>query len=409
MDKCDVLIWGKKFGELSYNNFHLIFRYTTTPPFEVSPLHLSTQNTYYDYTHLESQKHLAGVFADSLPDNYGQKAISTYFSSIGQEANEIDKLLFIGDRTMGAITYSPAVEDHEAFEQTMTIRELHDSVREVISENHLIDTDIGVHILKSVSPVGGAKPKALIGFKSLEEPIYVGPRNGDMPNGYVPSIIKLATGEEGATQDHLRMEYAYMNLAADCGITIPPIAVTPEGHFVISRFDRDNGEKIHMHTLQGLIHSDFKVPRTVDYEEAFRMMVMLGCPKGDFEQLYRRMAFNYLLRNHDDHEKNISFLMNRRGEWRISPAYDLGYNYKPGGQFIGDHQLTFNGRVGNEVAKRDFVELAERFGVTNYDDIIHTIESARSDLAERLATAGVNEKFFAEIVVRVNERSITNG
>ena len=101
MDKCDVLIWGKKIGELGYNNFRLIFHYTNIPPFEISPLMLNTENAFYDYTDLPQQKHLAGVFADSLPDNYGQRALNKYFSVMRQEANEIDKLLFIGDKTMG--------------------------------------------------------------------------------------------------------------------------------------------------------------------------------------------------------------------------------------------------------------------------------------------------------------------
>jgi serine/threonine-protein kinase HipA len=406
MDKCDVLIWDKKFGELSYMDNKLIFIYTTKTPFEISPLHLNSAQILYDYTHLVQQRSLPGVLNDSLPDLYGEKALSSYFSSIHKDADTIDKLLFIGDKTMGAITYAPQQNDKKAKRQTLELNNIYDEIKKAINTK-FVDMELSLEILKSVSPVGGAKPKALIGYKDDNSPIFVGGRNEPLPKGYHHSIIKLCTQEQGATSNDLKVEYIYMTLAKKAGINIPEIVLTPQNHYVIRRFDRDESERLHMHTLQGLLHSDFLTPRTVDYVEAFRVMIALKCPKEDFRQLYKRMVFNYLFRNHDDHEKNISFLMNRKGDWNLSPAYDLTYAYKLGGRFIGDHQLTFNGNTGDEATLETFKDIAKIAEVSDYQKIINSIEHIRdTDLEDMLKRYKVETEFASLILSNTQKRSL---
>lgn len=408
IDKCNVLIWGKKIGELSYNEFNrLIFVYTNKPPFEISPLRLNTSNNVYDYTLLEQQKGLAGVFSDSLPDRYGDNVLKRYFDKLNTEANTIDKLLFIGNNTMGAITYEPAQDDIKAKQQTMTIGNLYKEAKKLDTKDYYIDLSISINMLKSVSPIGGAKPKAIIGFKDLESDIYIGSKTNELPKGYKYCIIKFNTDGEYSSKDDLLVEYIYMNLAQEVGINTPRTILSQDGHYIIERFDRTQSGKMHMHTLQGYLHSDFSIPRTVDYVDGFVALKNLKVSKKDFEQFYRRMIYNYLLRNHDDHEKNHSFLMDKKGNWRLSPAYDLTYCYKKGGSFVGDHQLTFNGKIGNNITYADFEDIANRYNIKNYKNIIDEIKEIRdSKLIQLLKKYDVSKDKIEEIKKAISEREI---
>lgn len=409
VNKCDVLIWDKKIGELAYNeNMRLIFTYIDTKiPFEISPLHLNTQNRTYDYTLLEQQKGLAGVFADTLPDHYGENVMKRYFDQLGEEANTIDRLLLIGDKTMGAITYEPVQDDIKAKQESMTLGNLYQEAKQLDKKDYFVDLSVSINMLKSVSPIGGAKPKAVIGFKDFDSEIFIGSKNIDLPQDYKYAIVKFNTDTDGSDKDDLKVEHLYMNLAKEADIVTPNTYLSQEGHYVIERFDRKQKGKLHMHTLQGYMHSDFKTPRTVDYLNVFISMQDLQVPQKDIEQMYRRMVFNFMFRNHDDHAKNHSFLMDRNGNWRLSPAYDLTYCYKEGGQYVGDHQLTFNRKLGNDVKFADFKEIAQRFNIKNYKEIIEQVKSLREDkLLQRLKNYDVSKDRINEIINAVKERDI---
>jgi len=406
MDRCDVLIWGEKIGELYIVEGRLNFIYTHPPQFEISPLHLPTSSRVFDYTDMLGQKGLAGVFADTLPDYYGESALNTYFTAQNREPNTIDKLLFIGNKAMGAISYEPSTADAEAIEQVMDLNRLYIETKKVVNDEDYTDIALVLSILKSVSPLGGAKPKALIGFKDINSDIFVGARNAPLDKGYCNSIIKFNTDEKGSSRDELATEYSYMQLAKEIGINIPDIVLSKEGHYIIKRFDNDDGQKLHMHTLQGILHSDFAVPRTVDYTEAFRVLNLLNVSKNDRDEFYKRMVFNYLFRNHDDHEKNHSFLMDRTGNWHLSPAYDITFSYRQGGRFIGDHQLKFNGKVGDDVGFDDFREIAEHFGIKAYKEIIQEVLDIRMKLKDNLQANNVSQDYISTVISAVMERRI---
>lgn len=408
IDKCDVLVWDKKIGELAYNqNRRLIFTYTNKPPFEISPLYLNTQDTQFEYTLLEQQKGLAGVFSDTLPDRYGDDVLKRYFDKLGVEANTIDKLLFIGDKTMGAITYEPAQRDLKSKQQTMSLNSLYQEAKKLDTKEYYVDLSVSINMLKSVSPIGGAKPKAVIGFKDLKSDIFIGSKNIVLPKDYKYCIVKFNTFEEGSSKDDLKVEHIYMNLAKEVGINTPTTLLSKEGHYIIERFDRTNEGKLHMHTLQGYLHSDFSTPRTVDYVNAFVVMQNLQIPQIDLEEFYKRMIFNYIFRNHDDHEKNHSFLMDKKGNWKLSPAYDLTYCYKKGGSFVGDHQLTFNGKVGDDVAYTDFLAIAKKFNIKNHKEIIEQVMALKDDkLLKKLKEYEVNKDKITQIKITTSERSI---
>jgi serine/threonine-protein kinase HipA len=412
MNKCDVLIWNKKIGELYYINNKLKFSYIDgNIPFEISPLQLPSSIKIHDYTHKQDLKGLAGVFNDTLPDHYGEGVMNRYFASYHQEPNTIDRLLFLGNNTMGAITYEPSQNDKEAKEFKIKLDELYQDMKKLIKKDtkfndNYANSDILYSLLKSASPAGGAKTKALIGFKNIHSPIFIGKRNSVLKDGYFNAIIKFNTNEYGSDANILITEHVYMTLAKSIGINIPYNTLTKEKHYVIKRFDNNNGEILHIHTLHGMIHSDFHVPRTVDYTEAFRVLIMLNVPYSDKEDMFKRMVFNFLFRNHDDHEKNISFTMNKKGIWRLSPAYDITYAYKQNGRFIGDHQLTFNGLVGNDVTIDTFKDIANTFEIKNYKTIIDEILKIRDTLNDALLKSGATKDFVSDIIKNVYQRGL---
>jgi len=414
MNKCDVLIWNKKIGELYYINNKLKFSYIDGQiPFEISPLQLASSIKIHDYTHKQDLNGLAGVFNDTLPDHYGEGVMNTYFASRNLQPNTIDRLLFLGSNTIGAITYEPNKNDRQAKEFKIELDEIYTDIKELIKKDENIsrninyaNSDILYSLLKSASPAGGAKTKALIGFKDINSPIFIGKRNTKLDDGYFNAIIKFNTSEYGSDANILITEHVYMNLASKIGINIPFNTLTKEKHYIIKRFDNNNKEILHLHTLHGMIHSDFHTPRTVDYTEIFRVLIMLNVPYKDKEEMFKRMIFNFLFRNHDDHEKNTSFTMNRKGIWRLSPAYDITYAYKQGGRFIADHQLTFNGKVGNDVNISTFKDIANNFEIKNYQIIIDSILKIRETLEDELLKNGTAKEFVADIINNIYKREL---
>jgi len=414
MNKCNVLIFGKKIGELYYLNNKLKFSYIDgNIPFEISPLQLASSIKIHDYTHKQDLKGLAGVFNDTLPDHYGEGLMNTYFASRELEPNTIDRLLFLGNNTLGAITYEPSKNDKKAKEFKIELDNLYSEMKVLVKRDENIthtsdyaNSDILYSLLKSASPAGGAKTKALIGFKDINSPIFIGKRNIEFKDGYYNALIKFNTGKHGSDANILITEHVYMNLASKLGINIPYNILTKENHYVIKRFDNNDGEILHMHTLHGMIHSDFHTARTVDYTEVFRVLIMLNVPYSDKEDMFKRMVFNYLFRNHDDHEKNIAFTMNRKGVWRLSPAYDITYAYKQGGRFIGDHQLMFNGLVGNDVTIDTFVNIANTFEIKDYKNIIDKILEIRDTLKDELIKNNASKEFVADIITNIYQREL---
>ena len=414
MNKCDVLIWNKKIGELYYLNNKLKFSYIDGDiPFEISPLQLASSIKIHDYTHKQDLKGLAGVFNDTLPDHYGESVMNRYFASREQEPNTIDRLLFLGDNTLGAITYEPSKKDRKAKEFKIELDELYRDMKELIKKdgkiNHKGDyasSDILYSLLKSASSAGGAKTKALIGFRDIDSPIFIGKRNSKLQDEYFNALIKFNTGEYGSDANILITEHVYMTLASKVGINIPYNTITHEKHYVIKRFDNNDEKVLHMHTLHGMIHSDFHTARTVDYTEVFRVLLMLNVPYEDKEDMFKRMIFNFLFRNHDDHEKNIAFTMDRKGTWRLSPAYDITYAYKQGGRFIGDHQLTFNGLVGNDVTINTFKDIAKTFEIKEYKTIINMILQIRETLQDGLIKNGASVEFVNDIITNIYQREL---
>ena len=300
------------------------------------------------------------MLADSLPDRYGTKLLEMGFAKRGRAPENIlatERLCYTGTRGMGALEYRPESDLVTTKDESLDLDVLVQAASEVLSEReelHASETDL--HQLISVgTSAGGARAKAIIAWNRKTGDVRSG-QTKSRP-GYEHWIVKFDgvagkrdLGDRDDGEEFTRIEDAYHLMAVAAGIEMTEcVQMRQSGryHFATKRFDRvgETGEKLHMQTLGGLAHYDFNDPGTNSYEQAAQVIYRLGMGKKEIEQLYRRMVFNVLARNQDDHVKNISFLMDRRGQWSLAPAYDITFALDPTNRWLRRHQMSVNGKL----------------------------------------------------------------
>ena len=408
----NVYLWGTHIGTVLLTDESPIAKFQYTDEFremgvEVSPLRMPLSATVFEFPDLpvRSFHGLPGLVADSLPDKFGNKVIAAWLREQGkrpEDLNAVDRLCYAGRRGMGALEYKPALLSKEDVSERLTVdalSELADRVlkmREDAQASLVPSMNEYSSILRVGSSAGGARAKALIGWNEATGEV----RSGQvaLPEGFGYWLIKFdgLTGNGDKEGDdkwgYGRVEYAYHLMARAAGIEMTECRLWNKRHFMTRRFDRlADGGKLHAQTLGALAHYDFNNPAIYSYEDAFDVTRRVVNDARAYEQLFRRMAFNVLAWNCDDHVKNISYLMDRSGEWFLAPAYDECYAYNPQGDWTSRHQMSVNGR---------------RIGVTD-EDILACARFA--NMRERKARAVLDEvkdavcawpRFAAEAEVR---------
>ena len=384
----DVKLWGESVGSLYWEKESnaALFDYERKfirSGLDISPIIMPIdqyRNTPYRFLENRTDcfKGLPGLFADSLPDTFGNQIINEWFASKGLSREEImneSSVLHIEELTeLAKFVFT----DRMAF-QTQLRQE----------GRNILD------ILKVGTSAGGAKPKAIIAYNDITGEV----RSGQVkaPEGFGYWLLKF---DGGKYSEHTQItdnpqgigniEYAYHRMAKACGIDMMECRLLQEKescHFMTRRFDRmENGEKIHVQTLAGLAHYDRDQRHS--YEEIFRIMRQMNLPYPSQEELYRRMVFNVMGRNHDDHSKNFSFLMDRQGKWKLSPAYDLCYSYTLGGKWTNRHQLSLNGKQDN-FTMEDLQKVGENMGIREHKQIIEKVQETVSHWHETAKDCGV--------------------
>lgn len=384
----NVILWGRRIGAAAIpdpDDPYVEFQYR--PEFvagsrdliEPAPLMMPLRDEPYIFRALgrESFQGMPGLLADSLPDKFGNAVIDAWLQSQERpqgSMNGVEKLCYIGTRGMGALEYEPATRlDDEAGE--LSVAELTELAREVLKDRKRLVASLRDssrsravrEILRVGSSAGGARPKALIAYNPETSDVRSGQIDG--LDGYEHWLLKFDGISDSTREDSFDgplgyglVEYSYYLLARRLGIEISDCRLLAEGprhHFMTKRFDRGPaGEKLHMQTLGAIAHLDFNLAGANSYEQAFDAARRIGLDQADVELLYRRMVFNVVARNCDDHVKNISFLMDRDGRWRLAPAYDVTYAYNPDGQWTASHQMSINGKRRN-FTMDDMVEAAK--------------------------------------------------
>ena len=383
-----VKLWGSTIGYLHKQDNGLIgFQYDEDfigSGIEVSPIKMPLSNLTYSFPTLSEETYggLPGLLADSMPDKFGNIVIKKYLESQGRYEDSLtvlEKLCYTGKRGMGALEYEPSTNITNENEQ-IDIDALTKLASDILSERENIHVkyseDMISQLMQGSSSVGGARAKTLIAINPETNDIRSGQINAG--KGYEYWLLKFDDisnnkdkDAESDNKEYTKIEYAYYLMAQDAGIKMSECKLYKENgrsHFMTKRFDRKGakGEKLHMQSLCALAHMDFNSPRAYSYEEAFNVMRQLKLPRTDFIQLYKRMVFNEYARNYDDHTKNIAFLMDKKGVWRLSPAYDMTFSYRENSIWVNAHQMLINGKA-DHITKDDLIKVAEKAGLKASD------------------------------------------
>lgn len=335
-------------------------------------------------------KGLPGMLADSLPDTYGKALFDKWLTLTGNvSSNSIESLCFMDKRCMGALEFEPAITKQSDGNSQIEMQSLINVAKEALNEKSNFKTDLSdnqktaiAEILRLGTSAGGQRAKAIIAYNKATGEIRSG--QVDAPAGFDHYIIKLdgvsSTLELKETENYGRLEYSFSELAKLCNIQMTECSLIEENgraHFMTKRFDRNSGKKIHLQTLCGIAHYDYRLFHAYSYEQAFSVMRTLRLSYEEAQEMFKRMVFNIVIRNNDDHTKNISFLMDEDGKWRLSPAYDIGYAFNPNGKWTSHHQMSINGKF-DEITKIDLLECAYKNNIKNAQQIIGEVCDAAS-------------------------------
>lgn len=416
VDVARVNLYGQPVGTVSWDRRYDIARFEYAPEFvrkgiEPSPLVMPVrEGRVYSFGELgrATFKGLPGMLADSLPDTYGRALFDKWLALTGRTSgNAIETLCFLGKRCMGALEFEPAI-DMAGTDVRIEIDALVNVAREALADKSDFCVNIAddrkaaiAEILRLGTSAGGQRAKAIIAYNKETGEIRSG--QVEAPDGFDYYIIKLdgvsATAGFRETENYGRLEYSFSRLVRACGIDMTECSLIEENgraHFLTKRFDRVNGEKVHMQTLCGIAHFDYRLLRAYSYEQAFAVMRGLRLTYKEAQEMFRRMVFNVVVRNQDDHTKNISFLMDRDGKWHLSPAYDMGYAYNPDGDWTSAHQMSVNGKFSG-ITKDDLLECASRNNIRNASQIIDEVCQAAAGWPELARECGVPQKIIDAI------------
>ncbi|MEX2528844.1 MAG: type II toxin-antitoxin system HipA family toxin [Gemmatimonadota bacterium] len=383
-----VGLWGHEVGYLAESETgEIVFEYAEDfrkSGLEISPINLPLSvagpQTFPELRRSASFSGLPGVFSDSLPDAFGNKVIERYFSEQGGRSriSPVQKLLYVGDRGSGALVYEPATTASPGTTEVLEVRDLVDQARRVIEGD---TTGVVRDIMRIGATAGGARAKALILWDQKRNTVRSG--HVEARPGETPWIIKFdgVTRESGGQANVAspkpgpwgRIEYVYSVLARRAGIAMPDTHLLREGpraHFMVKRFDRRGArgtQRVHMHSLGGMLHLDYNDQYQIGYEVYFDLMRELGLGQHQVDEAFRRMVFSVATVNYDDHLKNFSFLMDEMGRWRLSPAYDVAFAENE--DWTRQHQMSIAGKFKG-ITRADLIEVGEKFDVPRGGAII---------------------------------------
>jgi serine/threonine-protein kinase HipA len=419
-----VELWGTRIGAVALTGSTGVASFEYDPAFlasgiQLAPLTMPLADRVYSFPELSARtfRGLPGLLADSLPDRFGNNLINTWLARQGRTQESFDaveRLCYTGQRGMGGLEFVPAQGPSPEASGPIQLAELVDLASEILSRHEGWTTSLAgpereealQTILRVGTSAGGARAKALIAWNPSTGEV----RSGHLaaPPGFTHWLLKF-DGVSGNKDKELEdpqgyglIELAYSQMALAAGITMTDCRLLAENgrqHFMTRRFDRDDaGNKLHMQSLGALAHFDYNKPGSYSYEQAFLVMRQLQLPMQDLEEQYRRMVFNLVARNQDDHVKNIAFLMDRTGQWSLSPAFDITWSFNPDGDWTATHQMSVNG-------KRDQFDRADLLAAGRNaqlkrgraDAIAEEVISAVRDWPRFAAEAGVAEDRWSPI------------
>lgn len=420
MNTAIVNIWGKMVGAVAWDEKSEWASFEYDPAFkrlgwELSPLKmpLSLEQRIYSFPELRKEtgssfdtfKGLPGLLADMLPDRYGNELINLWLAQQGRpenSMNSVEMLCFIGKRGMGALEIEPTILKQNVNTFSVEINSLVEIASKMLSKkepfvaNLKSDEEKAMReILKIGTSAGGARPKAVIAYNEKTGEVRSGQTRA--PEGFEHWLLKLDGVSEvqlGATHGYGRVEYAYYLMALDCGIEMMPCRLLEENgraHFMTRRFDREGSyTKHHTQTFCAMKHFDYNRVNSYSYEQLFQTMRELKLTYAEAEQMFRRMVFNVIARNCDDHSKNFSFILKQGDRWRLAPAYDLCHAYRPGSEWVSRHALSVNGKREN-ITREDLIVIGRSIRNKKAEEIIDQVNDTVHNWNYYADKAGVDK------------------
>ena len=397
-----IKIWDREVGAAKWDTNKQVAIFEFSKEFikeeiDLSPLMMPLESAImgkriYSFPNLnpETFKKLPGLLSDSLPDKFGNTLINLWLSRNGRSLNDftpIERLCYVGSKAMGALEFQPTIKSDSNKVEDIQLGELVEIASEIMKKKESIGASFKENKTRALEQIitvgtsaGGMRPKAIIAINKDDGRIVSG--NLDLDKNFEHWLLKfdgIHDNELGDPQGYGKIEYVYYLLAKECGIEMSECKLLHESgrdHFMTKRFDRENGQKIHMQTLSGMAHFDFNNIGSTSYEQLFQVMRKLKLGNDQLEQMYRRMIFNVVSRNQDDHTKNTSFLLPQKGEWSLSPAYDITYSFNPNqGRNTNMHQMSINGKR-KEISKQDLFKIATENRIKKPNVIVDEVISA---------------------------------
>ncbi|HFB65862.1 MAG TPA: type II toxin-antitoxin system HipA family toxin [Aeromonadales bacterium] len=428
IDTALVSLWGQTVGAVSWlaEQGYAVFEYDTeflNSNLDISPIHMSLEqarkgDARFFFPHLNKHTFLGlpGLLADALPDKFGNSIIDTWLARQGRSGADfspVERLCYTGKRAMGALEFSPSIIKKYNKTVAVDVDELVNLAQEIMTQRSALNVNLGdtekqhadaiYDILRVGTSAGGARPKAVI---AMDKKGHILSGQADVPPGYDYWIIKfdgVNDLELGTPAGYGRIEYAYYQMALAAGITMSECRLLQENgraHFMSKRFDRHNSQrgegKVHMQSLCGIAHYDFNMAGAYSYEQAFMIMRKLRLTKAEAKQQYRRMVFNVIARNQDDHTKNIAYLMQNsqlqnKGQWSLSPAFDVTYSHNPAGQWTNQHQMSVNGKR-DHFTRADLVTVGRSISLSRPEKIIDEVKESVRQWPKFAKIAQLNNK-----------------
>ncbi|MFT5562599.1 MAG: serine/threonine-protein kinase HipA [Candidatus Azotimanducaceae bacterium] len=424
MTIAEIKLWGKAIGAVNWDDNAQLANFEYEPAFvgsgiEVSPVMMPLATRIYNFSALprETFHGLPGLLADSLPDDFGNALINAWLAKEGRDRrsfNPVERLCYTGSRGMGALEYAPTQGPTSVKSKPINVEALVELASQILTKRNALQgsfapldrEDALTDILQVGTSAGGARAKAIIAWNPKTDEVRSGHvRTGQ---GFSYWLLKF-DGVSGNKDKELAdpagyglIEYAYYEMALAADIEMKECRLLKENgrsHFMTKRFDRsDSGQKIHMQSLCAMEHFDFKQAGAHSYEQALRTIRALGMPMDRIEEQFRRMAFNIIGRNQDDHVKNIAFLMDQSGRWDLSPAYDMTYSFNPSGDWTASHQMSLNGKRDN-FSIEDFRACAKNASMKRgrADEIVKQVQEAISKWLSYSEKAGVPDDMAEQI------------
>ena len=414
-DTAEVFLWGTRIGIIHQDPSaaYAAFEYDrdfADSGIELSPIRMPLGRNVYEFPYLTGTPFygMPGLVADSLPDRFGNAVIEQWLMSMGRSLSDftaIDRLCYTGKRGMGALEYVPAITDINDIDEKINVSSMVNFASDVLSGKESIrlnasDNLTYSQLVQAGTSAGGARAKALIAWNEDTNEI----RSGQLQlgPGYDYWLMKfdnvLKNGDHGIEDkpEYTLIEYAYYLMAENAGIIMSPCRIySSEGchHFMTKRFDREAGKKLHMQSLGALTHISYQEAGLCGYEQAASYMKELGLFHKEIDQFYRRMVFNCLAVNQDDHVKNVSFIMDKSGTWRLSPAYDITFSYNPDNKWLRAHQMTVNGKT-TDFDLSDLLKAGKKMGIKERrcKDIISEVGVSIDNFTSIAEKTGIKEK-----------------